>query len=177
MAIAWPQQAFSFILNEGICSWATESVVCLHAHCSGQICSDCCWGDKVEPWLRKRQHTGFLAEVAGCSASVCSLETDLLAVRCWDPWMLPCRASDRVWVKPSRFPVEPTRQVLCHIHKRMLVRVTVPRSLISSLPRLIRLVWVCLRGLRNANWMRDITSNKEACHRGRSGGRGLKADY
>lgn len=151
MAIAWSQQAFSFILTEGICSWSTESVVCLHAHCSGQICSDCCWGDKVEPWLRKLQHTGFLAEVAGCSASVCSLETDLLAVRCWT---CGCCHAVRVFVFESnhsvRFPAPPTPSSQlwrcyatsinacssvssCHAHK------------VSSLSRLIRVVWVCLR--------------------------------
>lgn len=80
MAIAWSQRAFSFILIEGIYSWATESVVCLHTHCSGQICLDCCWRERVAPWLWKLQHTGVLAEVIGCNSSICSLEKDLLGV-------------------------------------------------------------------------------------------------
>lgn len=55
----------------------------------------------------------------------------------------------------------------------MLLRVIMSYSLTSLLPWLIRVVWVCLRSLRNANRMRNITSNNEACHRGRSGGGGL----
>lgn len=79
--------------------------------------------------------------------------------------------------QPAQFPIDPTREMLCHIHKRMLLCVIMSRSLISLLPRLIKVVWVCLRGLRNASRMGNITSNKEACHRGGSGGRGLKGDY
>lgn len=54
----------------------------------------------------------------------------------------------------------------CHAH------------LASSLSRLvIRVAWVLFEARRNANGMRDVTSSEEACHRGRSGGRGLRGDY
>lgn len=83
MASAWSQQALSisFILIEGIYSWATESE---HAHYSSRICLDCCWREKVTRWSWRLQHPGVVAEVSGLSVSLCSQEKqkDLLGVCC-----------------------------------------------------------------------------------------------
>lgn len=84
MADAWSQQALamSFILIERIYSWAPESVVRLHARCSGQFCWDCCCKEKIADWQWRLQHTGVVAEVFGSDLPVCPQEEqeDLLGV-------------------------------------------------------------------------------------------------
>lgn len=124
MASVFSQQArsISFILIEGIYSWAPESVKHMHAHCSGHFCSDCgCW-EWCDSWHCKFHHTGLSVEVTGCNLPIFpKKEPDNLLLVC-SPTCMWCLVK-WIWLKVCRLCANRDK----HYHlKQIIVTVMTP---------------------------------------------------